>query len=370
VGFVKLPPRWSAALHEGFAPLKRTLLEFKAARHAARPFVRLRIPVVERPPTAGADPVGFSVVRLRKRDPRSLAIEADGDWLRTRSGFSTLWRRLGVFVDLVSDVAVPAGEWAAELGDRVTVEGPLLGFCSNFQQTVLVPDRGFFASRGYARQRRQAAAAPPFDDRDGTILWRGSPSGIGAVFKPDMDPADTGLRQRVRMCLLLREAAPALAADGGVDARIMGGSNLAADPAAHAALAGILGPRVPQSSWSRRKFAIDIDGNANAFSNLFIRLIYGCCVIKVGSPCGFRQWYYEDLRPWEHFIPVAADLSDLVEKIAWCRRHPAECRAVARAGQSLALSMTMDRERSRAIASLLAQAPFGDTHCHAPATTA
>jgi hypothetical protein len=359
VGLVKLPPRWSAALHGGFAPLKRTLLEFKAARHAAGPFPRLRIPLEERLPAGpGGPPVGFSVVHLRKRGPGSLAIQADGDWLRTRSGFSTLWRRLGVFVNLVSDAAVPAGEWDAELGDRVTVEGPLLGFCSNFRETVLVPDRGFFASRGYARQRRQAASAPPFDDRDGAIVWRGSPSGIGAVFKPGgMDPADPGLRQRVRMCLLLREAGPALAADGGVDVRIMGGSNLAADPAAHAALAGILGPPVPQSSWSRRKFAIDVDGNANAFSNLFIRLVYGCCVIKVGSPCGFRQWYYDDLRPWEHYIPVAADLSDLVERIAWCRAHPAECRAVARAGQSLALSMTMDRERARAVAAILERPP-------------
>jgi len=77
-------------------------------------------------------------------------------------------------------------------------------------------------------------------------------------------------------------------------------------------------------------------------------------VIKVASPFGYRQWYYADLRPWEHFIPVAVDLSDLLEKIDWCRRHPGECRAVASRGQALALAMTPERERRRTIEAIAA----------------
>ena len=79
--------------------------------------------------------------------------------------------------------------------------------------------------------------------------------------------------------------------------------------------AGILAGYVDQMTWLVRKFALDIDGNTNAWSNLFTRLLAGCCVIKIASPLGFRQWYYDELKPWQHFVPVRADLSDLREKI-------------------------------------------------------
>ena len=351
----KAPAGLSAWLHALRGPFSRPLLAWKAARHAASAVGRLRIAVLPR--RADGPPRVGSVVRLRRRTVRDMDVEIDEDWLAGRRGFSTAWRRLGVFVDLVTDPAIPAREWEADLGDHVSCEGPLMGFCSNFTRTILVPDRGFDASRGYARQRREAATAPPFDDRDDAIVWRGSPTGRGALATPTMDPTDPALRQRIRMCLLLRRDGNSVGPDG-VDARILTGSYRPADlpAAAEAAMAAISGGPVPQSSWRRRKFAIDVDGHANAFSNLFIRLVYGCCVIKVASPFGYRQWYYDDLRPWEHFIPVAADLSDLLERVDWCRRHPDGCREIAARGQSLALAMTPQRERRRSIDSMLAAA--------------
>jgi hypothetical protein len=102
-------------------------------------------------------------------------------------------------------------------------------------------------------------------------------------------------------------------------------------------------------SWGRRRYAIDVDGNTNAWSNLFTRLLLGCCVLKVGSPRGFRQWYYGDLRPFEHFVPVAADLSDLKEKVDWCRSHEPECREIAAAGERLARARTFEVEMDRAV---------------------
>ena len=57
--------------------------------------------------------------------------------------------------------------------------------------------------------------------------------------------------------------------------------------------AGILGEYVQSDVWAGHKFAIDIDGNSNAWANLFCRLLLGCCIIKVQSPGNFRQWYYD-----------------------------------------------------------------------------
>jgi hypothetical protein len=45
---------------------------------------------------------------------------------------------------------------------------------------------------------------------------------------------------------------------------------------------------------------------------------------------------------------VRADMSDLVEKIDWCRGHDAECEEIAGAGQVFAHAMTVEGEISEA----------------------
>ena len=74
------------------------------------------------------------------------------------------------------------------------------------------------------------------------------------------------------------------------------------------------------------------------------RLHQGCCVLKVESPLGYRQWYYDRLRPYEHYIPIKADLSDFFEQVEWGRSHLKECEEVARNGQLLARSMSFESE--------------------------
>jgi glycosyltransferase involved in cell wall biosynthesis len=31
-----------------------------------------------------------------------------------------------------------------------------------------------------------------------------------------------------------------------------------------------------------------------------------------------KEYYYEYLKEWVHYIPVKRDLSDVVEKVQWC----------------------------------------------------
>jgi len=42
-----------------------------------------------------------------------------------------------------------------------------------------------------------------------------------------------------------------------------------------------------------------------------------------------HQWFYDELVPWEHYVPVAHDLSDLFEKIDWLREHDDEARKIS-----------------------------------------
>jgi hypothetical protein len=70
----------------------------------------------------------------------------------------------------------------------------------------------------------------------------------------------------------------------------------------------------------------------------------GSPVLKVASPCGYRQWYYDRLRPWTNFVPVSAEMTDLMEKIAWLRRHDDTARRIGENGQALAMSLRYEAE--------------------------
>ena len=141
---------------------------------------------------------------------------------------------------------------------------------------------------------------------------------------------------------------PAGETRGRLDAAISQSSNGVLDKD-RLAKAGILGEYISPIAWHGFKFAIDIDGNGNAWSNFFTRLIMGCCVLKVASALGFRQWYYGEIKPWIHYVPVRADLSDLLEKIAWCRGNLDECRRIAARGQAFAMSRDFDTEMASAV---------------------
>ena len=93
------------------------------------------------------------------------------------------------------------------------------------------------------------------------------------------------------------------------------------------------------------KFVIDIDGNANSW-NFLAKLRLGSCVVKVETE--WCQWFSARLIPWRHYVPVAADLADLRDKLDWCFTHDDEAKRIARAGREFALGFSFDRELAEA----------------------
>ena len=257
--------------------------------------------------------------------------------------FSMHWRRTWIFVHLFARADRSIGEATAHVGDACMADGPILAFSSNRSETVLVPDRGFIRRNAFADYRRLVEAnAVAWDDRDDLIVWRGSPSGIGRLPRVG-EPCDAPeILPRIRLCALLRDSPR-------TDARIRLAPKVARAVDWPAQCDELTGEYIPETSWIGRRFAVDIDGNANAFSNFYTRLLFGCCVLKVTSPRGYRQWYYENLVPGTHFVPVRSDLSDLLEKIAWCQAHIGRCRDIARAGQEFAMSMELKPEMEKAV---------------------
>lgn len=69
------------------------------------------------------------------------------------------------------------------------------------------------------------------------------------------------------------------------------------------------------------KYQINIDGTVAAYRLPYL-LAGDSVVLKQDS--GYYEHFYKQLRAWEHYIPVRADLRDLLEKIQWARDHDEE----------------------------------------------
>lgn len=208
---------------------------------------------------------------------------------------------------------------------------------SRTKEQIPFADPHFFLNHGFQSARQSGEHAPAWSSRGDTITWRGGINGNGWLTYTLHDIDSPALLQRTRMVMQLKDHA-------GCDIRFVRQRGLELTFKADCERAGGFGTPISQDFWLNQKCAIDIDGYANTWSNLLVRMLFGCCVLKVGSQFGYRQWYYDALKPWEHYVPVAADLSDLKDKIEWVRTHNQEASQIALRGQQLARSLTFDSQ--------------------------
>ena len=79
---------------------------------------------------------------------------------------------------------------------------------------------------------------------------------------------------------------------------------------------------------SKYKYLVYVDGHCAACRYGFMMRL-GSVILKVDPrQVADRMWYFPLLQPYHDHVPVKADLSDLEEKIAWCRAHDDECRQI------------------------------------------
>jgi hypothetical protein len=66
-----------------------------------------------------------------------------------------------------------------------------------------------------------------------------------------------------------------------------------------------------------RKYSILIDIEGNGYSGRLKHLLWSHRpLLLVDRP--HKEFFFEFLKEWEHYIPVKRDLSDLIEKTKWC----------------------------------------------------
>lgn len=82
------------------------------------------------------------------------------------------------------------------------------------------------------------------------------------------------------------------------------------------------------------RYVLDVDGTTLSTDRPYSLLATGAVLFKQNS--GIEPWLYSyapytgaELRPFEHFVPVAADLSDLRDRLRWARANPDTCEKIA-----------------------------------------
>ena len=212
--------------------------------------------------------------------------------------------------------------------------GAGLAFSGNAVSHVLIPDHVFLETEGYAGVRHSVATGwRPWITRADTLFWRGASTGDRALLRR------SGWRDlpRLKLCLRARDAGRPDLLDVGVNAVVQIWDE---EERAEIAAAGIVRETAPQLDFMQHRYSIDIDGNTCSWPGLFTKLLMGVTVLKVDSELGFRQWYYDQLVPWRNFVPLGAEMGELVATLEWLRAHSLQAEAIARAGRELAATLS------------------------------
>lgn len=184
---------------------------------------------------------------------------------------------------------------------------------------VLAPD--YKAIKSYENLRgeiTQASQKHSWNKKLPLIFWRGGVN--GAPVRLD----NWEHLPRIKL-VLLSLAMPQL-----VDARF---TNLRALNCAPPEMMKIFQQKKMAGKWVEKedhlnyKYLIDIDGGACTYERYFWLLLSNSVVLK--QVTSNQQWYYGALRPYEHYIPVKEDLSDLLAQVEWAKSHDAEAQKIA-----------------------------------------
>lgn len=241
-----------------------------------------------------------------------------------------------------TDIMMSLGDWPATRG---------IAFCSFDSSDLLVPDPVFVGRDGYQSLRHAWRNPTPWMERERIAFWRG---GTAGHLRNEQTWKDL---PRVRLCEFARGSR---LYDVALSHIIQGTSP---EQTKSIQTSGLLGERVPETHFDRYRYHIDIDGHTNSWPGLFIKLLSGSPVLKIASPRGYRQWYYDRLVPGVNYVPVAEDLSDLTERLTQLMSSDERAQQIGENGRKLALSMTVGGELTRAAEAVADRLHAGASPC-------
>lgn len=104
--------------------------------------------------------------------------------------------------------------------------------------------------------------------------------------------------------------------------------------------------KMRRAEQQKYKYIIDLTGNnENPGYRFAWEMLCGFVILWVGEPIqaksgeGLRRlnlWFWDELKPWIHYVPVRWDLTDLKERIKWCQENDTNAKEIAENAKKLA----------------------------------
>ncbi|MBC6477192.1 MAG: hypothetical protein GDA56_04785 [Hormoscilla sp. GM7CHS1pb] len=231
-------------------------------------------------------------------------------------------------------------------GDKGRGECPVLCYDSNHDRHLRLEDSDFLYRNAYQEFKTQLDSNwIPWENRQAIAYWRGSATG------DKISDREWRMMARFRLCQFVTD----LENKDLFDMKITRITNRFSSPEVIEEIknSGFIAPFSAAIDQVKYKYLLDIDGHASTWTGLFLRLLTGSTVLKVDSERKFRQWYHNRLIPWENFVPIKADLSDLESTVLFLKEHDSLAHKIGEAGRRLADSMTLEQEINLALPILL-----------------
>jgi len=220
------------------------------------------------------------------------------DGWRERNLFSTDYR----FVTPPDLSAEP--EWRGEPGD-IPILSPdrhwigCLGAHRGDPSALLLPDSHYLADRYVPMFAEVAAASLPWRERQARAVFAAGDHGESRNLAQPLPDATIHPRRLFKQTVQ-REG-------------------LAVDV--------YLGERLDRAAQMRYRYIADVDGFARTWDAWAWKMMSGSVVLAVDSI--WDSFFSQCFTPWQHYVPVANDCSDLAARLDWCRDNDAECQAIA-----------------------------------------
>lgn len=181
---------------------------------------------------------------------------------------------------------------------------------------VLVPDLEILQGYQYLDQEiAQGSLDHPWENKIEKIFWRGA----------DSDSYGNNQTENWRSSPRAKLVVMSLENPGLIDAKF---SCFSGQNYFHEMLQlPLKGNWVSPKESLKYKYLIDLDGIICSWSRTYWTLLSNSLLFK--QVTNNIEWYYKGLKPFEHYIPISYNLSDLMEKLQWAKTHDQEAQRIA-----------------------------------------
>jgi hypothetical protein len=230
---------------------------------------------------------------------------------------------------LIAMTGLPDVDFIVTLHDSLDGENlvaPVFVFAKNSQKvskSILFPD--FDAMSGYHKELEEVQRGNslfPWHQKRDQAVWRGAMT--GGIFTPD----NFLTFPRTKMVSLSLEF------PNFIDARFTYLTQCENCKRIKRKFSNYFSDFLPIYNHIAFKYQILVDGNSCAYARAYWQLFSNCVILKQDSDS--IQWYYRGLQPYVHYIPVKADMSNLVDQIRWARENDEQARAISQQAQGFA----------------------------------